>query len=49
MSGGRDAGESWVWRDVIAGVRMGEMSHPQNKFRILSVATTKSYLTRAQQ
>ena len=30
MSGGRGAGES-------AGVRVGEMSHPQNKFRILSV------------
>jgi len=30
--------------DVIAGVRVGEMSHPQNMFRILSVATTKSYL-----
>jgi len=30
MNGGRGAGES-------AGVRVGEMSHPQNKFRILSV------------
>jgi len=37
MSGGRGAGESRVWRKVIAGVRVGEMSHPQNKFRILSV------------
>jgi len=37
MSGGRGAGESRVWRKVIAVVRLGEMPHPQNKFRILSV------------
>jgi len=28
-SGG--AGESGVWRKSIVGVRVGEMSHPQNK------------------
>jgi len=37
VSGGRGAGESGVWRKGIAGVHVGEMSHPQNKFRILYV------------